>query len=246
MIAPMSTTDPHNFRGALQTWRLNSPMFRYHVPKPLPRDILASADATGLLLIHVPKNGGTSVSEVLHGREYGHVPTSELAFFHPLRFRRLKKIAVIREPTSRFLSAFDYLSTGGNNPFDYHFSQKILKGMATADLFIDKVREDRRFRGHALRYFHFRPQTYYIARGGRFQVNAILRMDHLDEDLSRLLGADVLTPRANTTPGQRTHESELSTGSRRFLRNYYREDYTIWADRDDLAMSTDVYRRRIA
>ncbi len=225
------------------SWRLKLPVFRYYSPKPLAPDILASADQTGLLLIHVPKNGGTSVSEVLHGREYGHVPAVHVAAFHPFRFRRLVKIAVIREPTSRFLSAFDYLSLGGNNAFDRHFAQRFVMQAPNAEQFLQSLQLNKSLARSVRQYFHFRPQSYYISHRAKLMINRIIRMDHLDEDLAAIVGRETGIRRINATTGKRTRESDLSDASLSFLHRIYALDYHIWQHRDALAASSDLYGR---
>ena len=65
------------------------------------------------MFIHVPKNGGTSVKRALYKSDPGHASLRYYRLFFPSYLARAETFAIIREPTERFLSGYDFLMNGG-------------------------------------------------------------------------------------------------------------------------------------
>ena len=193
----------------------------------LPCPLLARADAEGVLYVHIPKTGGTSVTRTLYGQDVGHRPWYEIRLFHPLRYRHLTTFAVVREPIDRFLSSYDYLRGGGRNPMDAAFSAKYLAPYANADDFIAAMR-DKAFRDEVMAYFHFCPQAYFVATKRRCKVNRLARFDHLEVDLSSIFGRHIELPLLNRTAGARTRATDLSPASIETLNSIYEADFRLW------------------
>ena len=85
----------------------------------------------GAIFIHVPKNAGTTIEFILENRfkntndEAGnekdllqprsqHFTASEFQRQWPTKFALLPSFAILRDPVDRFISAFNYVSNGGN------------------------------------------------------------------------------------------------------------------------------------
>jgi hypothetical protein len=67
----------------------------------------------GAVFIHVPKAAGSSVAMALYGRRLGHHPARALMREDAASWAALEKFSVLREPCSRFLSAYAYALAGG-------------------------------------------------------------------------------------------------------------------------------------
>lgn len=67
----------------------------------------------GVVFVHVPKAAGSSIATALYGRRLGHHPARRLAAEDPASWDALEKFSVLREPVSRFLSAYAYALGGG-------------------------------------------------------------------------------------------------------------------------------------
>lgn len=67
----------------------------------------------GAVFIHVPKAAGSSIAMALYGRRLGHHPARRLMQEDPESWAALEKFSVLREPVSRFLSAYVYALAGG-------------------------------------------------------------------------------------------------------------------------------------
>jgi hypothetical protein len=139
----------------------------------------------GILLIHVPKCAGSSVEQALYGDVRIHHRTwQELSRDYPEAWEKCTKIAVVREPVSRFLSAYNYLRLGGRNEYDLNFSRRYIRGKSAEQLaaLIDR---DIHFRKRAMSFFHFRPQSDFVANGSQIMVDELIPMERLWPRLER-------------------------------------------------------------
>ncbi len=183
----------------------------------------------GLILIHIPKNAGTSVEEALFGYRVRHRTWREVQATCPRAWRDLPKIAVIRDPVDRFLSAFDYLKSGGRNEHDRMFSAKVI-GNKSVCAFIDLLSDSRSYRDTAMRYFHFRRQTDYVCDKTRIMVDELIPFGNMAEGLTRIAGVrpGSLT-HANKTAGARTDRSDLSQRQIDQITRLYTTDANLYA-----------------
>lgn len=70
----------------------------------------------GVVFVHVPKAAGTSIAVSLYGRRLGHHSLASLRVEAEGRESvRLLRVAVVRNPLSRFISAHRFLSQGGGS-----------------------------------------------------------------------------------------------------------------------------------
>lgn len=206
-----------------------------------PDDVLERIDELGAIYIHIPKTGGTSLCRELYGRDLGHRPWMEVRLFHPLRYRRLTTFAVVREPIDRFLSSYDYLKQGGRNAMDAKFGRNFVDPHVGVNEFIAAL-DDPQFRKQVMDYFHFRPQADYVATNARCMVDRLARLDHLDGDVSLILGKAVSFPALNKTGGKRSSKDILTQRSVEALHTHYEKDFRLW----DLANKPQksLYRKR--
>jgi hypothetical protein len=66
---------------------------------------------SGILLVHVPRSAGTSLSMQLYGRLTGHMNAAEIRRACPDVFRELPKLAVVRNPWDRAVSSYGFAKT---------------------------------------------------------------------------------------------------------------------------------------
>lgn len=209
-------------------WRVNfDKMIIGALPRHDPK-LAEVYDRRGIALIHIPKNAGTSVERFLYG-DYSvkHRKWQEVRALDPEGWKRWKKVAIIREPVDRFLSAFDYLSGGGRNEYDARFGQHVIAGQSVNSFVHQLVQQPQGKR--ILSYFHFEPQSAYVMNGDEVVVDKLIPLERLREELPRFAGVtDTIIPVANKTSGNRTLKEELTFDSLRILENVYEKDFILY------------------
>ena len=183
----------------------------------------------GLILIHIPKNAGTSVENALFGYRIRHRTWREISATCPRAWQKLPKIAILRDPIDRFLSAFDYLKSGGRNETDRRFSARLI-GSQVVDTFIDRLSTSRTFRNTTMRYFHFCPQVDYVCDSKTVMVDTLIPFPDMARGLSEFTGVDPgLLTHSNKTSGPRTLKSDLTQSRINQLLTLYSADVDLYA-----------------
>jgi len=137
-------------------------------------------DATRSIFIHVPKAGGTSIAMALYGRNIPHATWHEWYDLNPNKFRDYFKFAIVRHPISRFVSAFNFLKTGGMNEQDQQFANRVMNRFADANQ-LAKAMMDFPLEEEILRWWHFRPQVEFVAdEAGGSKMYLLIRFENID------------------------------------------------------------------
>lgn len=221
-------------------WRLRpGHMIERATPPPDP-DLERVYLRRGLILIHVPKNGGTSVEDAIYGYRVRHRSWKDLRDACPLAWSTLPKLAVVRDPVDRFLSAFDYLSNGGRNATDRAFSRHVIANRSAESLSA-RMAGNAAFRKRVMGYFHFRPQAEYVCDGQRSVVDHLIPFPAMAEGLRRVAGiAPDDLKRANRTEGARTRKSTLRPATLDRITELYRQDVVLYRDACEAWESMDA------
>lgn len=194
-----------------------------------------------LKLAYVPvrKVGNTSVRRVLRDLADGpgdYVSTWDMPMsaYVRLRSRGCRKIAVVRDPVKRFLSAY------GNRVVHYgdlrdHLHDWLPLRLAGLTLTPDVDEFSRKFRWYYLLNDkirrHFRPQWRYLGRdlGWYDRIYRIEELDVLASDLSELAGREIRMPRLRTG-GPKLTFSELLPETKERVLALTANDYTVLGD----------------
>lgn len=67
---------------------------------------------TGVIFVHVPKNGGTSINMALYGKFMGHFRVRDIESIRPDILNRIPSLAVTRNPWARAYSAWSFARRG--------------------------------------------------------------------------------------------------------------------------------------
>lgn len=121
---------------------------------------LAPVAASGVVFVHVPKTGGTSVARALYGGPGGGHRTVR-DYRRELGADALDRafsFAVVRDPLDRLASAFRYLKAGGSNRLDAAFGARELAAYDTLDAFVRGWLTLESSQGQV----HLRPQADFV------------------------------------------------------------------------------------
>lgn len=182
----------------------------------------------GLILIHIPKNAGTSVEDAMFGYRVRHRTWGEIRDLCPEAWKILPKIAIIRDPVDRFLSAYDYLRAGGRNAADRAFARRMIGARSAAEIAAKLVAQPS-YRRPALRYFHFRPQADYVCGDAGIMIDHLIPFPHMAEGLTRYAGVPPgALHHANRTAGQRTDRAALAPETLAHIEAVYTKDRAMY------------------
>ncbi|WP_299677742.1 sulfotransferase family 2 domain-containing protein [uncultured Roseobacter sp.] len=205
---------------------------RYMIGTAYPKADPALEDVylgRGLILIHIPKNAGTSVEDAIYNYRVRHRTWRDIRDSCPRAWASLPKIAILRDPVDRFLSAFDYLKSGGRNEADRRFAARVI-AQRSIEEFVDRFASRAGFRHTAMRYFHFRPQSDFICDAEQVMVEHMIPFPKMADGLVKFAGvAPGALAHANRTTGHRTRKSDLSPDTLDVMTRFYAQDAALFA-----------------
>lgn len=181
--------------------------------------------ARGLLFIHIPKTGGTSISKALYGRNLPHFTATFYRDVFGDELADLPSFAIVRDPVERLHSAFRFLQRGGTDIIltDRYEMLKSRKFKKFED-FVVALLEDRTLMQSAL---SFKPQCEFILDSeGKLQVDRVFALNRGDfsAELYNFLGTEI--PHLNAT-GKRSGERQDSE-MHAAIRRLYPEDSQLF------------------
>jgi hypothetical protein len=155
---------------------------------------------SAVLFIHIPKTGGTSISDCLFGEPSRHVPWSVYHSVNRKKFASYWKFAFVRNPWDRLLSAFTFLKRGGLNDLDRDFAKAHLSRFPDFESFVRDGLSDPMIRN----WVHFRPQHQFVCdASGKNMMDFTGRFERLEDDFALIasrLGLDSSLPARNRGP----------------------------------------------
>lgn len=207
---------------------------RYREREALARHRIPFPDCykkSGVVFIHVPKAAGTSVSDALYGRNIGHWSLSNLWDMYPHSMRAYRTCAVVREPVSRFVSAFHYLKKGGMNSYDKAFSEKYLAQFNTAEQCALHLINGASKKA-ILEFEHFRTQVSWIVDAKLEKtadcVVAITQLNMLRKWLMHLTGTEYTFGKLNAITKSANDKETLSPHVRSGIEAIYASDVVLY------------------
>ena len=219
----------HSQHDLLEKW-IRLPPYLRPPPSRLRPYVPSVARERGLLFIHVPKNGGTSIATALYGSMIGHKTAQFHQSVDPAFFERAEPFATLRDPVDRFISAYWYIRRGGGSHSRMsEWFAKSCKQIASVDDLLDYIEEHWRdifVLDHVLR-----PQVWYLQdKRKRIVVDNLFVLGQDDDRLVEFLGSYGVgrIPVLNTTD---KGELTLTPSQRARVLALYAEDVELVNDR---------------
>ncbi len=165
-------------------------------------EILEPFRRRGVVFVHIPRNGGTSIVRTLYGRGITHFTAAFYRALAPDFFAATPSFAILRDPVDRFLSAYSFLRARGGEVARLYPGWARVYG-DTIDDFDHFLERHARVRDSSRRLdYVFRSQADFVLDdAGRPVVRHLFALDHRPERLAEFLadfGVHEL-PRINRT-----------------------------------------------
>jgi Sulfotransferase family len=170
----------------------------------------------------------------LYGRNTPHAKWSQWRDLNPVKFHKYFKFALIRHPIPRFVSAFNFLKSGGMNAQDQQIANSLLAPFANPSQ-LAKAMMDYLLQEQILRWWHFRPRIEFVAdNAGRPQVDLLVRSENIDnaftEILRRLNQGSVELPHSTEADYRAASRRSIDQEASDVLLAIYRRDLILWQE----------------
>lgn len=130
------------------------------------------------IFLHIPKCGGISIRTAFRWPKMGrHMNAKRTEWEFPKEFDEYFTFSFVRNPWSRFLSAYTFLSAGGIGPRDKMHREQYIKPYSSFEEFVRNI-----FKIKISNQLHFRLQTTFV----NDKVDFIGRFENFQEDFDTI------------------------------------------------------------
>lgn len=178
---------PHNARRTLYRWaRPDS----YANLQQLRRDpsafpTYAPFDRHNCIFVHIPRTGGTSITQSLFGNQAGgHTPVWKYQIvFSKSQYDRYYKFTFVRNPWDRLVSSYHRLKGGGlTRKGRIEMTETVASYTSFERFVLDWITP-----ANVRNWLHFRPQTSFLSRGvENLCLDFIGHFENLEEDFAHV------------------------------------------------------------
>lgn len=180
------------------------------------------------LFIHIPKNAGTNISRQIYGRYIGHRTAAWYLAADEEMFMGKASFAVCRDPYDRFISAFNFVFSGGTQ--DVLGSQKARSHLRTFPSILEFAEHYARLPVEKIEAVDpcFHSQTRYILDDNQGQlVDKVFHLEHVAGTSFPFAGIEIdLTEKSNTS--KQTQVTFDETRLRSLVNSIYQFDYDFF------------------
>ncbi|MFI8622091.1 sulfotransferase family 2 domain-containing protein [Marinomonas sp. NPDC078689] len=189
-------------------------------------DPYLKASDSKIIIIHIPKTGGNALANALWGRQdIGHWRAYDFYKTNPKKFYELKKYAVLRDPISRLLSAYNFLKNGGRSLKDKKYIDKVGFNNFSFDDLLEHLYSSRNIN---LEHIHFRTQSSFLYIDGSLAVDYLIDYEMFGSDVCRFFGVDVFNDLKVINKTESKEEILLSDLQLKKIKKIYKDDYELY------------------
>ncbi|GBR52700.1 hypothetical protein AA106555_1006 [Neokomagataea thailandica NBRC 106555] len=184
---------------------------------------LKSIVKSGVLFVHVPKNGGTSICDQLYGGVMMHETIRYYRHVAPEMVRILPSFAIWRDPVERFVSAWSFAKKGGTDRVSIHPSvNEQYRSLHSLNDALDMVEAANS--PYDLDHV-FRPQHWYVCnRKGELAVSKLFTMEQIDTLPKHI---PQLKTRSIPHLNKNAHTIHVTDLQEKRIRRIYAKDYLL-------------------
>jgi hypothetical protein len=171
-------------------------------------------------LIHIPKNGGTSIYNALGMEEPGH---------GGIKKYDKNSFAVVRNPYDRLVSHYFYIKTKNSYYFDEHPAMKLLANSTFEDFVYLCLSSKESILKHVRvkEGLYLLPQYSYICdEKDNILVGNILRFENLQRDFNKFW--DLKLPHLNKSNRKKDWRVYYNDRTLEIINNVYKKDFKIF------------------
>lgn len=179
-----------------------------------------------LIMVHVPKNGGTSIQKSLEMEKKGHFPPHIYRAEYPKEWIEYTSFATIRNPIERFVSSYNYSRMENSYYHSIHDDRKHRDYDYCTENDINDIVEPIVTGKKKMWHQGWTPQYQWIVdpRTGAIDVDYLVLMDKLGEAI------EVLAPGSNIKTYNKSNDvsNTLTERNIQLLSKYYEYDMDIY------------------
>ncbi len=187
---------------------------------------------SGVIFVHVPKNAGKTITGVIYddidpidaSRINAHHSAQYLRLFDRRAFDQGFKFAIVRDPRTRFVSAFHYLKSSSKYDVDRNFAERELGQFATLSELCaaaDLALVERLFH-----WPHFRPQVSFLCdRNGEVLVDALVLFERMGTGMAA--AGNLLGRQWDVSPQASRHACEDVDAVGPLIERFYPDDVRL-------------------
>ena len=177
------------------------------------------------IFVHIPKSAGKSIALSLYGDDKpGHFFALDYKICDAKSYAAFFKFCFVRDPVSRFISAYNFLASGGTAIGDGEFKKDVIDRYEDINDFIACWLS----RKNIMLKEHFVPQIYFTHVDGELAVDFVGKHETIGDDFARLRkfipGVRDLKFVNKGKPGV----ASLNAQSLAKIRELYAEDYVAF------------------
>lgn len=195
--------------------------------KFLPQQFLRD----NFIFIHIPKAAGSSFLDRYLGYQLGHISYKEYLRYYPHFTKSAFSCAFVREPISRFVSAYNFIHTCRSWPYLEEYSELISSRSSS----LDDLARNIHVHKEILNLAWFRPQHSYLStRGSAISVTRVFKTEEFDQSIDWLCSNCCLSLKSVSAINQRSVNNsvhgpqDLSSEGIRNLTKVYCKDLTLF------------------